>query len=262
MRPSSNQQFSFARFGRLFRRHTAEHLPGYLLAAAVLAGAMLLIMGFIAYLQRSAPNANGQTVFFILFLLASGSIFASSVFAQFGERRQATTALTLPASHLEKYLVVWLYSLPGFLLLFIPIFYLVTAAVVYGGAAPGQTPELLNLLDGNQLPVGFLLFFAMLHAAGLWGAIFFEKAHFVKTAFGAFALLAVLSLSNYQVLRLLLGEGVRFSPPFTDATLVEGEQYYSLALPEAQAGWLALLPLALAALLWLAAYFRVTEKQL
>lgn len=262
MSQSANQQFSFARFGRLFSRHTAEHLPAYLMAAAVLAGAMLVVMGFVTYLQRSAPTVSAQQVFFILFLLASGSVFASNLFAQFGDRRQATAALTLPASHLEKYLVVWLYSVPIFLLVFVPLFYLVTAAVVYGGAAPGQEPALLNPFAGENSPVGTLLFFAMFQAMGLWGAIFFEKAHFIKTAFVVFGLLAVLSTLNYQALKLLLVRELRFMPPFTDAMFTEGKQLYSLALPDAQAHWLALVPLALAGLLWLAAYARITEKQL
>ena len=258
----SNQTFSLARFGRLFRRHTAEHLRGYLLTAAVGAGGILLVMGFLTYLQRSALGLSSQSVFFVLFLLAGGAVFASTVFAQFGERRQATVALLLPASHLEKYLVAWLYSVPLFLLVFVPLFYLVSAAVVHVGAAPGQTPEVLNVLAKRADFAGVLWFFALLNGIWLWGGIYFEKAHFIKTGFGAFLGLAGLSLLNYQALRGLISDGLRFSPPFTGARLTEGATFYTLTLPEAQTAWLALLPLALAALLWLAAYFRVTEKQL
>ncbi|WP_375418695.1 hypothetical protein [uncultured Hymenobacter sp.] len=261
-RLSANQVFDFGRFSRLFARHTAEHLRGYLLTAAVGAGGMLLILGFIAYLNKSAPAPSHQGTFFVLFLLGGGSIFASTVFAQFGDRRQASVALLLPASHLEKYLVVWLYSVPLFLLVFIPLFYLAAALVVHVAAAPGQTPELLNLFKARQDFYGVFWFFFLLHAVCLWGAVYFEKAHFIKTGFAVFLGLAVLSLLNFQVLKGLLGGDVRFTPPFTGAGLKEGEAFYTLTLPETQAAWLALLPLALAGLLWLAAYFRVTEKQL
>ena len=257
-----NQTFSLARFGRLFGRHTAEHLRSYLMTAAVGAGGMMLVMGFLTYLQKSAPSQSVQNVLFTLFLLSGGSIFASTVFSQFGDKRQATVALLLPASHLEKYLVAWLYSLPLFLLVFVPLFYLADAAVVYAGAAPGQTPELLNLFADSGAASNIFWSLTMLHAVALWGAIYFEKAHFIKTAFVVFGLLAVLSVLNHQALKVLVSPGVRPMPVFTKVMFTEADKFYSLDLPAAQTAWLALVPVGLAALLWAAAYFRVTEKQL
>lgn len=262
MRPATNQYFSPARFGRLFARHTAEYLPGYLMMAAVGGGAMLLILGFITFIQKSAPSLSVQTIFFILFLLIGGSVFASTVFSQFGERRRATVALLLPASHLEKYLVAWLYAVPLFLLLFVPLFYLVTAAVVHVGAAPGQVPELLNLWQNRQDMVGIFWFFTLLGALGLWGSIYFEKAQFIKTAFGVFVLLGMLSAINFQVVKGLISPNLRYGPPFAGLSLVEGGQQYGLALADDQLPWLSVLPLALAALLWVGTYFCLTEKQL
>ncbi len=257
-----SQQFSFSRFGRLLGRHTAEHLPAYLMMAAVLAGGMLLVMGFLSYLQGEAPSPDAQMVFFILFLLAAGSVFTSGVFAQFGDAKQAIVALTLPASHLEKYLVAWLYSLPGFLLVFIPVFYLVDAVVVYGSTWQGHPVPVLNLFSAPAELRSVLFFFAVLHAVWLWGAVYFEKMHFIKMGFVLFLLAGVVSIFNFQVLRALLGPALRAAPPFTDVTLMEGKQFYLLALPAAPANWLAVLPVAVAGLLWVAAYFRVTEKQI
>jgi hypothetical protein len=265
MRPSSNQTFSFPRFARLFGRHTAEHLPGYLLTAAVGLGLMFVVVGFLTYLQKSAPSASAQGIFFMLFLLAGGVIFASTVFAQFGERRRASVALLLPASHFEKWLVAWLYSLPIFLLVFVPLFYLADAAVVHAGAAPGQAPEVVNIFAASvrENIVAVLWFLLLLNSVGLWGAIYFEKAHFIKTAFGVLLLMGVLSVLNHQVLKALVGSAdLRPAPPFTNVVFAEGQQFYLIGLPETQANWLAWVPLLLAGLLWLASYFRVTEKQL
>lgn len=262
MRQSSNQTFSFSRFGRLFGRHTAEYLPAYLMTAAVGLGAMFVVLGFITYLQRSAPSTTIQGVFFTLFLLAGGVVFASTVFAQFGERRRATVALLLPASHLEKWLVGWLYSLPIFLLVFVPAFYVADAAVVYAGAAPGQTPELINIFSARQEMLGVLWFLTLLNGVGLWGAIYFEKAHFIKTGFAVFLLLGVLWMVNHQLLKLLISPDLRVSPPFTSVVFSQGTQFYSIGLPDAQSNWLGWVPLLLAALLWLASYFRVAEKQI
>ncbi|HEX8326811.1 MAG TPA: hypothetical protein VF629_04675 [Hymenobacter sp.] len=258
----SNQTFSFPRFARLFGRHTAEYLPAYLMTAAVGLGLMVVVLGFITYLQKSAPSATAQGVFFVLFLLAGGVVFASTVFSQFGEGRRATVALLLPASHFEKWLVAWFYSLPVFLLVFTPLFYAADAAVVYAGAAPGQTPELLNLFAAPQPMASVFWFLTMLNGVGLLGAIFFEKAHFIKTSFAVIVLLAGLSVLNHQVLKLLVGPDLRPAPIFTGVTVMEGHQFHTIGLPDAHYGWLAWVPLGLAGLLWLASHARLTEKQL
>lgn len=262
MNPSSNQTFRLARFGRLFGRHTAEHLPAYLMTAAVGAGGMLVVLGFLAYVQGSAPGVGVQRGLFTLFLLGGCTIFTSTVFAQFGDKRRASVALLLPASHLEKFLVAWVYSLPVFLLAFVPLFYLADAAAVYAGLAPGQTPELLDLVAARRDLAGTFGLLTALHAAWLWGSIRFEKKHFVKTGFAALLLLGGLSLVNFQVLKRLVGAELLPAVPFADLRLMEGKQFYSIALPDAQGPWLALVPLGLAALLWAAAYCRLTEKQL
>ncbi|MDO7846946.1 hypothetical protein Q5H92_11300 [Hymenobacter sp. M29] len=265
MRPSSNQTFSFPRFARLFGRHTAEHLPAYLLTAAVGLGLMFVVMGFLTYLQKSAPSVMAQGIFFMLFVLGGGVVFASTVFAQFGERRRASVALLLPASHFEKWLVAWLYSLPIFLLAFTPLFYLADAAVVYAGVGPGQTPEVVNIFaaSARQEIGGVLWFLTLLNGVGLWGAIYFEKAHFIKTAFAVLLLMGVLSTLNHQVLKLIVGKAdMRVAPPFTAVVFSEGQQFFRIGLPDDQMNWLAWVPLLLAGLLWLASYFRVTEKQL
>ncbi|WP_201981374.1 hypothetical protein [Hymenobacter rubidus] len=263
MRPSSNQTFSFPRFARLFGRHTAEHLPAYLMMAAVGLGLMFVVLGFLTYLQKSAPSTTAQGIFFTLFLLAGGIVFASTVFAQFGERRRASVALLLPASHFEKWLVAWLYSLPIFLLAFTPLFYLADAAVVYAGVGPGQAPEVVNIFaaSARQEMGAVLWFLTLLNGVGLWGAIYFEKAHFIKTAFAVLLLMGVLSVLNFQVMKHLV-PGLRPMPPFTSPTLFEGQQATQLGLPDGQMNWLGWVPLLLAGLLWVASYFRVAEKQL
>ena len=257
-----NQQFSFPRFRRLFSRHTAEFLPGYLLGAVVLAGALLLVLSFAAYSLSGEFQLTEQGAFFLLFLLAAGSIFTSTVFAQFSDRGRAPAALTLPASQLEKYLVAWLYSLPIFLLVFVSVFYLVDAAVLYGSDWQGRPPRLLNVFAAHGETYGAFWFYLVLNAAGLWGAIFFEKMHFVKTAFTIFLVIAAVLVVNGRVLKALLSHSLRAGLPFAGVTLEEENEHYRLVLPDAQMGWLLVLALVLAALLWRAAYVRLMEKQL
>ena len=263
--PSSsvpNQTFSLPRFARLFGRHTAENLRGYLLAAAVLTGAMLLVISYLTYLQHAPANPSVQAIFFVLFLMAAGSFFSSGVFADYGDKRRGMAALTLPASHFEKFLVAWLYALPIFLLVFVPLFYLADVAVLRAAAGPGESPKVLDLTADLSKTGSIFLSYALLNAAWLWGSIFFERGQFVKTGFLLFTLAGALSVLNFQWLKRLLEPTLAPAPPFANVVLMSGNTMNRLALPEGQTAWLGLLPLALAALIWAAAYYRLTEKQL
>src|SRR5665213_2760957 len=106
-----NNTFNLTRFGRLFVKHTVEHYKSYLMSLAVLMGVMLLGDGFITYLiPGDFMDAGMQSALFMSVLLLAGTIFASTIFADLGDNKKAMASLTLPASHFEKYLVAWLYS--------------------------------------------------------------------------------------------------------------------------------------------------------
>ena len=250
-----SQYVNFTRFGRLVRKHLAEHATSYLLGAAVLLGGLLVLLGFLTYIQHRSLNESMQAILFMLCLLGAGSFFASTVFAQFGTGRQAALALTLPASQLEKFLLAWLLSLPVFLVVFVADFYLADWLVMHL-VSPRPGP-LLPLLGGHEVP-GLRLFLA-LHGLALCGSIFFPRLAFVKTAFLVLGLALLLGVGNYQALNAWLGGNLGMAIPFGAAS-VQGAG--PLMLPEGQGRWLVGLPLALAVLLWAAAYARLTEKQL
>ncbi len=252
-----NQLFSLPRFSRLFGRHTAEFLPSYAMATAVLAGGIGLVLGFAAYV--SVLDTNTQELLFSLGLLVAGALFTAGIFAQYGAPKQATVALTLPASQLEKYLVGWVYSFLIFSVVYIATFYLVDWIVVGLDDWYGRPKELLSLFSGEHKVYEAFFYYAALHAGALWGAIYFEKNHFIKTAFGALVLAVVLVAANYQVVKAFVGSGLQMASPFSGITLTGA---YRVSLPEAQAQWYILVPLALAVLLWRATYLRLTEKQL
>jgi len=250
-----SQYINLTRFGHLVRKHLGEHATGYLLGAAVLLGGQLLLLGFCTYVQHRPLNEAMQAILFSLLLLGAGSFFASTAFAQFGAGQQAALALTLPASQLEKYLLAWLVSLPAFLLVFVAEFYLADWLVMHlVSPTPGA---LLPLLGGHEVP-GLRLFLA-LHGLALFGSICFPRLAFVKTAFLGFGGALVLGLANFQWLNSWLGGQLGMAIPFGAAGL---HNFGSLLLPPAQERWLVVLPLALALLLWAAAYARLTEKQL
>ncbi len=252
-----SQLFSFPRFSRLFGRHTAEFLSNYDMGTAVLAGGIGLVLGFVVYI--SVLDTNTQELMFSLGLLVAGALFTAGIFAQYGAPKQATVALTLPASQLEKYLVGWVYSFLIFSVVYTAVFYLVDWILVGVDDWYGRPKELFSLFGGEHKVYEVFFYYAALHAGALWGAIFFEKNHFIKTAFGALVLAVVLVAANYQVIKAFVGDKLQMASPFSGITLTGA---YHVSLPEAQAQWYTLVPLVLAALLWRATYLRLTEKQL
>lgn len=252
-----NQYFSFARFGRLLRKHLTEHATSYVLSSLVLLGGLLAVMSFLTYMSAgNGLSQNGQAIVYTMGILGAGGFFASTALAEYSHGSRAALGLALPASHLEKYLVAWLLSVPGVLLVFTAAFYLADWLVL---AAAGQADKLVNLLDNKEWALGMLMYFLLLHAVALWGSIFFRRQPLIRTGFLLFGLVAVLSLLNYQALGLLLGTKLGFSLPFSWLRLQAGPR---LSLPEGQAQWLGWVPVVLVALLWPAAYARLTEQQL
>jgi len=253
--------FSFQRFGRLFRKHTAEHLREYLMGVAVLFGIMLVVMGMMSYLQNGSMNASMQTMAFTFFLLGAGAYFTGTIFQQFGPKNQAIAALCLPASSFEKYLVGWLYSFVLFLLVYVPMFYLADEILLLLFNTPENYHEAVGLFAPEQKTYAGIFFYAMLHAVTLVGAISFEKEQLRNTGFVTLAFLGIASLLNFRVLKALFGQELIMSFPFSDLRFSTTHSFYTVGLPEAQSQWVGLVFALLTVLFWTAAYARLREKQ-
>jgi hypothetical protein len=256
-----NQYFNPTRFGRLLRKYTQEHLTSYLLSAAVLAGGILVVLGSLTYMSNQPLGHDTQVALFMFGLLPAGLLFTSSIFIALGDTRGGAPVLLLPASHLEKYLVAWLYSLPVFLVLYTALFSAINAVVLYLGSH-GQPYETYDFSRGTREWAMPLLSYAALHSVALLGAVFFKRLHIIRTAFSLFSVLAVTWVLNRQLIQALM-PGVHPTAPFGDVWSGPLTQHYRISLPDGQ--WQLVLvgvSLALALLLWAAAYARLTEKQL
>lgn len=256
-----NQYFSFTRFGRLLRKHTGEHARRYLMAVAVLAGGILAVVGGLSYLAHRPLDKETQTVLFLAGLLTTGLLATATVFADLGDGRRAAPALLLPASHLEKYLLAWLYSLPLFLVVYVGVFLALDALVLHwaGRAYPHLPHQLLDLTSTWRPFVTTVASYALVQALALFGAIYFRSLHLIKVSFAVLGGVLLVFMLNTQLWKLL-APAVQPSVPFGDV-FVAGKDLARIELPH-QLQLLAILPLALAALLWAAAYARLTEKQL
>lgn len=256
-----NQYFNLARFGRLLRKHTIEHFRSYAMSVAVLAGGITVVLGSLTYMRHWPLDHEMQLGLFLFGLLAAGGVFTSTVFAEIGNPKSAATALLLPTSHVEKYLVAWLYSLPLFLIIYTVVFMSINLLILKLGNN-GHPYEVYDFSRDTREWVSPLLSYVLLHSVALWGAIYFLRLHVIKTAFLIFGSMLLVLLVNRQVMLALLPSS-RPIVPFSDVWVNEGPQSALLSLPDNQ--WqllLVLLPIALALLLWAAAYARLTEKQL
>jgi hypothetical protein len=251
--------FSLNRFGRLFKKHTKEHYRNYLMSVAVLVGVMMLGGGFLVYMADVQLDKSLQTFFFFSIMLLAGTIFTSNVFADLGERKKAIAWLVLPASHFEKYLVAWIYSFLLFIIVYSLIFYLALFTALNIQHVHTHRMVILNIFEKQILQM--YLVFAFLHAIAFFGAIYFEKLHFIKTGFAFFIILAVLILLNKGLLGVFFGRPVDVSLPFSNVRFAESGQMVDIKIERQNAPYILYLFIILTFIFWVAAYFRLKEKQ-
>lgn len=258
-----NNTFSLNRFTLLFKKYSLENSKTVLLSIGVLAGLLAIILSYAAYQAEGRLPAILQSIIFVYFLAGAGSIYTSLTFAELGDKRKATGMLTLPASHFEKYLVSWLYSYIIYQLIFVGIFYVVDFAVISISTPPAGNPNtLVNIFDIDQMAAQGFLIYALLHAFAIWGAIFFEKMHFIKTFFVFFIYLILLIIINNPLIHLLTGNNNLRGLPF-QWLFIASIGHYQRILPTGSMKNVSLFVLGLTiVILWASAFFRLKEKEI
>jgi hypothetical protein len=255
-----NATFNLERFVRLFSKHTAEHYKKYLMSLIVLIGVMVLGGSFLVYMVEIPIDVNMQSGLFLIILILAGTIFTSTIFADLGERKKAISWLTLPASHFEKYLVALIYSLILFMILYTISFFLVLEFVIHIKNRPGYQPLIFNVFEYRITEM--YLMYAFLHSIAFCGAIWFEKLHFIKTAFVFFIAIAILIVINKMMLTGLLGRAVEATPPFGNLRFADQGNIVDLNINTAHKDkYLVPFISLLTLIFWIAAYYRLKEKQ-
>jgi len=254
-----NNIFSMDRFIRLFYKHTKEHYRNYLMSLAVLVSVMILGGSFLVYMAEIQLDGNIQIFLFFTIMMLAGTVFTSSVFSDLGEKKKAMAWLVLPASHFEKWLVVWIYSFLLFIIVYTLVFYLAIFTAIQIQRDHRHPQIIIQVFDRRIFQL--YLVYAFLHAIAFFGAIYFEKLHFIKTAFSFFIILAALILINKGLLSFLFGRTVEAAPPFGNLRFQEAGQTVDIKIESQDSPWLLYLLILLALLFWAASYFRLREKQ-
>lgn len=246
----------------LFRKHTVENYKTYLMSTGVLAGLLILFMGVFSFTNDGFLLLGFQEGIFVVFLLLAGCIFTSLVFADLGDKKKAIPALTLPASHFEKYFVSWLYSFLIFQLLYVALFYLIASIVIsFGHDVPGRENVLLNIFDKDRMAYGAFIIYPILHAVILFGAIYFEKLHFIKTSFAFFIGIFLLGLLNKPIMALMIDHKILGTTIFSPLNITDGKNYWEIKPAEIQTYTICIVLGVIVVLLWVSAYYKLKEKE-
>jgi hypothetical protein len=260
-----NNTFNLKRFILLFKKHTIEHAKTYLLSSLVLAGILFLILGLASYNRNGNLPIDVQANMFIYFMLISGCLFTSVVFSDLGDKKKAIPLLTLPASHLEKYLVSWIYSYIIFQLVFVGIYYFVDGSVISLGQPPVEHKyELINIFSMEQMAFIAFIIYGLLHAFTFWGAVFFEKLHFIKTSAIFFFCLIALIIINKPLISLLVKNGASADLPFTEVYFIDNTQLHHIwrFSPDNMILNYDIAALALIVILmWTSTFYKLKEKE-
>jgi hypothetical protein len=256
-----NNTFNLKRFGMLFKKHTLEHGKAYLLSTGVLTGLMFICLLYMSFISGGHLNANAQIPVFLVELLLAGSIFTSNAFSDLGNKSKGIPTLMIPASHFEKYLVVWLYTYVIFQVVFVAVFYLTGEIVLTLGKHDLPTDKLVNVFDTENDSWYTFVIYGLLHSFAFFGAVHFKKLHFIKTAITFFICVLLLVIINGPMLGRMVNADINAGLPFQRLLLGEKDQYIAIDpsrnMISASYCVLALVVL----LLWITTYFKLKEKE-
>jgi len=224
-----------------------------------LMGILFLVMIYSASMNKFVLSESTRQFFFTIFMFVGGAIFTTGIFSNLGDKRKAIAYLMLPASNFEKLLVAWLYSFVIFQLVYFAGFYIIDFLVLSMGKDAAVKHEVIYFVPGFKYSVVFLSF-CWVHSVAFFGAVFFKKMHFIKTAFTVFVLILVIMLFNKVSINFLMGPSVEMAEPFGSLMIDEGDKSYYMK------GVDMLVPLpymtgGIAILLCLGAYFKLKETE-
>jgi hypothetical protein len=276
-----NQTFSFSRWWMLVIRHWAENRRRYMLSLLAIAGLMAIWNGFNLLMEKDLPMSHRHqlpTYFVGLFL--TGCVYASSLFAPLGNKKEAIQYLSVPASQLEKFLCALFYGVFLFFILYNVIFYSLDIPFVNLSrqlAGPNHRHEdfllpgngVVNVFVSNARDAGdseairsFLLAFFAIQSMFVLGSIYFTRYAFIKTVVAILLLVVAGALYMIKVISPNIPQG------WTLGGFVDWHRYTSDGWEESVnlATWTTSIlsfvtKYTLPLIFWYIAYVRLKEKE-
>lgn len=257
-----DQLFNRYRFWLLLKYEYAVYGKSLLLHAALITGAMLVFMlpilgggkerNFILHALHLLP--------LFLCVILGGSLFTHTAFLRYGNATSGIGALMLPASRLEKFLVILLPRL-FFILLFITLYWELHHWII-GLANSRLAPDVQKYghVQGDEAVFITYCYF-LFQGVVFLGSVYFSRNAYVKsTAAFLVVFVGAIALQNWLVNVLTSRPGVQ-SFPFTAWFITEGKDY-QVVFPEpvGLAVWIFLV-LLVVTLVYIA-FVRLEEKEI
>ncbi|MEM9675941.1 MAG: hypothetical protein AAF992_25345 [Bacteroidota bacterium] len=256
-----NQQFNTKRFRLVLKSYWAENGRSYLMSIGFTIGIMLLLMLPIAGTPQVIGLLYGLHIFALIGgTILGGCLFTSGAFSAYATSEKGIAAIMIPASQLEKFLVVFLINLISVVLIYTiglqfhsGIVALANQKIVMGDHYQTAPPELIRF-------VGFTYF--ILQGAVFLGSLYFGRNSLLKTL-GAVLIITVFAfVFNLFLAYQFTGFSANvFAFPFTFWSVFDGQRYnlsYPPLIDRLIKVFLGLLVMALVFI----TYVRLKEKEI
>nr|WKN36030.1 hypothetical protein K4G66_27060 [Tunicatimonas sp. TK19036] len=256
-----NQTLSLPRFQKVLRLHFAEYRKSYLLSLGLCIGGMVLLMSPILLTQQYNDALYIVHISALFGILFGSSLFTSTAFNAYSNASQGITAIMLPASQAEKFLVILLTNL-----LFVLLIGLVFLGLHFGLVDLANEQLLPSSRPYRPIPSEVLRFslftYFLLQGCCFMGSIFFKKNAFIMTLGVATAVVVLAFGFNLFLAYQFTGDAEQVMAfPFTFWNVVLDRRYtieYPDTINTLIRGFLLLMVVAT----WGIAYVKLKEKEI
>jgi len=269
-----NQTFDIHRFALMLRFDAAEKGKNYLMMAGVLVFCLLAMLLPIT-MTNEYSEFRRILHFMALFMIAlfGSSLYTSNALSQYSSPDTGIASLMIPASRVEKFLSSLLLNL-AFVLPFLLLFWQLHYRTVDHANTllpPGANPY-------QYIPKDFadytIYAYILIHAVVFCGSVYFKKFAYIKTAAIGIAFVAVLSYFNYILsMQFASRPSMLTVYPLTGwktwFNVEDGMSrprymagFYHITLSEPMLHAVQAFTVAVAVMIWLAAYYRLKEREI
>jgi hypothetical protein len=262
-----NNTFNAKRFGLLLKKVLLER-PMQMFGFTGLILVLVWMIYFIAKVEIGFGPA--QNLSYIWGLAGGGCFLASFVFGYFGSNASGASYLTLPASHLEKWLSGILIAGIFYPLIFLLFYRAMDAAFVaiYHRGLDPQNPLYRRQYDAvyllrfdSRLASKVYPLFLMFTGVALLGSLYFNKASFIKTALVFCVVCLGIFGLNWLIAESLIGS-IDFASPFGGVNILIGKEVGSVELPQKMfQTCMYTFDYVLPMIFWALTYVRLREKE-
>ena len=280
-----NNTFNFKRFGLVFRKDFMENWRRYLLLFLTLVGLMAIVTIYQSWTTYELFNHidvgdrlyidlnEALLITLSVMFLAAGLWFASTFAAPMNSKLKNISYLTNPSSNLEKFLVRWIITTVGFILVFFAALWIadllrVTVCTVRYPevgikfldirrlSAPTNDYVYSDFLMPRYIFIALLSLYFLLQSLFLLGAMFWGKGSFIKTFTAVVAIIGTFLIICYVTISVFyrtMEEFYNVVDSFDIGRVFTPEQFFSL---------LSVVLAIFTCTFWVLAYFRLKESEI